>query len=252
MKTPATLFIAGLDPSAGAGLLADIKTAEQLGVYGVGVVTALTYQNDREFIGLDWVDIDSLIKQCDPLFSRFKIEQAKIGIVPDAQYLAELVSYLKKQNNKIQIIWDPVVESSTGFKFFDAASLPELAGILPELTLVTPNQFEALSISGVDNLDQAVARIAEKVNVLLTGLEIEQGVFQDSLYTSGSDQLFCKSFEKAAIIDGAKHGSGCVLSSAITCELTKGKTLEQAVESAQEYIGKFLASSTTLLGRHAA
>jgi len=55
---PYVLSIAGFDPSGGAGILADIKTFENIGVYGFGVCSALTYQNDTEFIHVDWIDLD--------------------------------------------------------------------------------------------------------------------------------------------------------------------------------------------------
>ena len=36
------MSIAGVDPSGGAGVFADLKTFQAHGVYGCGVVTALT------------------------------------------------------------------------------------------------------------------------------------------------------------------------------------------------------------------
>ena len=45
IKHPNVLSIAGVDPSGGAGLLADVKTISSLGGYATGVVTAATAQN---------------------------------------------------------------------------------------------------------------------------------------------------------------------------------------------------------------
>ena len=44
---PKVLSIAGIDPSGGAGLLADIKTFTALGAYGCGVVAGLTAQSTQ-------------------------------------------------------------------------------------------------------------------------------------------------------------------------------------------------------------
>jgi hydroxymethylpyrimidine/phosphomethylpyrimidine kinase len=74
-----TLSIAGFDPSAGAGILADIKTFEQCGVYGLGVCTAVTIQNDVEFEKVDWLSAESILSQIKILLKRFKVEVEKIG-----------------------------------------------------------------------------------------------------------------------------------------------------------------------------
>ena len=44
-RIPNVLTIAGIDPSGGAGLIADVKAISALGVYAAGVPTALTAQN---------------------------------------------------------------------------------------------------------------------------------------------------------------------------------------------------------------
>ena len=71
---PNILSIAGFDPSGGAGILADIKTFEQCDVYGMGVVSALTYQNDNSFERVEWFELSNIIDQIDVLQKRFQFE----------------------------------------------------------------------------------------------------------------------------------------------------------------------------------
>ena len=80
-KHPKTLTIAGLDPSSGAGLTADIKTFEALKCYGLAVCTANTIQNDVEFDSCYWVDVSVIKNQIALLFKQFSINFVKIGII---------------------------------------------------------------------------------------------------------------------------------------------------------------------------
>src|SRR5580704_15712920 len=91
------LSIAGFDPSAGAGLLADIKTFESNGVYGFGVVSGLTWQNDVEFGKVEWIDSYKIIQQISVLLRRFAIRFIKIGIVENMHVLQEIVCFLKQR-----------------------------------------------------------------------------------------------------------------------------------------------------------
>src|SRR5580700_49814 len=92
---PYVLSIAGLDPSAGAGILADIKTFENNGVYGLGVVSALTWQNDVEFEKIEWLDCYKIIQQVGILLRRFDIKYIKIGLVENMNVLHQIIGFLK-------------------------------------------------------------------------------------------------------------------------------------------------------------
>jgi len=111
------LSIAGFDPSAGAGVLADIKTFEANGVYGFGVVTALTYQNDIEFDKVEWMDVEKIEEQVAVLLRRFKMRHVKIGLIENIEVLDRLVQFLKTSISDPVIIYDPIIKASAGFTF---------------------------------------------------------------------------------------------------------------------------------------
>src|ERR1035437_5718713 len=92
---PFVLSIAGFDPSAGAGVLADVKTFEACGAYGMGVVSALTYQNDVSFEKVEWLELSQIIEQIKVLQKRFQFDFIKIGLIENLEVLNGLISYLK-------------------------------------------------------------------------------------------------------------------------------------------------------------
>ncbi|NJO87932.1 MAG: hypothetical protein HC831_02450 [Chloroflexia bacterium] len=93
-ERPYCLSIAGFDPCAGAGVLADVKTVEQLEIYGLGVVSALTYQNENNFEGLEWMQFFDIKKQLLPLL-KYPVKAIKIGLIKDFALLEELLNFVK-------------------------------------------------------------------------------------------------------------------------------------------------------------
>src|SRR3954463_7161622 len=108
MSRPYTLSIAGFDPSAGAGVLADIKTFENNGVYGLGVVSALTWQNDINFERVEWLPLKHITDQVAVLLKRLEIRFIKIGLVENITVLKRLISFLEKEVADPVIIVDPI------------------------------------------------------------------------------------------------------------------------------------------------
>lgn len=231
---PFVLSIAGFDPSAGAGVLADIKTMEQCGVYGLGVNSANTFQNEKEFNGVEWISFESMQKQLVPLFRKYTIEVAKIGLIENLEVLRKVCLFLKAQQPAIKIIWDPILSASAGFSFHSNISQQQLTEVLKLVYLITPNQPEYTALGSLKG-----------VNVLLKGGHAEKK----------NDVLILQSGEEK-IIQGSdallqpKHGSGCVLSSAIASYLALDKSLLEACILAKEYVERLLESNEGLLGYH--
>ena len=242
---PYTLSIAGFDPSAGAGLLADIKTFEANGVYGLGVVSALTWQNDIEFEKVEWVTVNKILEQVTILLRRFDVRYIKIGLIEDMDVLQQVIGFLKEKIMSPVIIYDPVLKASAGFEFHNIGQKQFLQAI-EGVYCITPNIPESNFLFGPDDLEDKLEACSENVSVYLKGGHGTGSIITDLLFTK--DHTYA--FPNDRLPKGEKHGSGCVLSSALTAQLALGNEIEVAAENANAYTYKFLASNETLLGYH--
>ncbi|QJD80000.1 hydroxymethylpyrimidine/phosphomethylpyrimidine kinase [Spirosoma rhododendri] len=248
-ERPYALSIAGLDPSAGAGLLADVKTLEACGVYGLGVCTALTMQHDSDFRAVDWVPLDRIIAQCEPLFERYPIDVVKIGLIESLDVLANLLDWLQGIAPGVSIIWDPILKASAGFSFHQIDGRSPVLPLLARLSLLTPNAPEAVQLAGTDQPWAAAEQLSAYCPVYLKGghLPTHDGQVADYLLVDGYGTT---SFPAFFIANGEKHGSGCVLSAAVAAGLARGLPLPDACRTARRYMNQYLASSPTRLGFH--
>ncbi|AEV99875.1 hydroxymethylpyrimidine/phosphomethylpyrimidine kinase [Niastella koreensis] len=244
---PNVLTIAGFDPSGGAGVLADCKTFEQHGVYGFGVCTAWTVQTDDSFYNIHWLSAEQVIEQLQPLMNKFVIAACKIGIIDSLETLLDVIVFLKESNPAIQIVWDPVLKASAGYDFHSVESFDSLDAVLAGVSLVTPNydelqQLQFMTGEALIKNDRAVF-----CPVLLKGGHRPDALGTDTLYEPAGYTII----EAGVSAVFPKHGSGCVLSAAITAQLAQGQPLQQACKYAKQYIESFLNSSQSLLGYHA-
>ena len=244
---PYALSIAGFDPSAGAGLLADVKSLEASGVYGLGVCTALTIQNDVSFERVNWVPAAQIREQVRILLARFRVDFVKIGLVESLSQLLELVGWLKGQNPRLQLVWDPVLKATAGYEFHRKTDRELLRALCAEMALITPNQPEMLRLwPGEPAADLAAQAVSACCPVLLKGGHAEGPVATDVLFAQGQ----WHSFSAPRLPQGEKHGSGCVLSSAVLAGLARGLSLVEACRAGKDYTTAFLASNDTRLGYH--
>lgn len=243
-QTPTVLSIAGFDPSAGAGLLADVKTFEANGVYGMGVVSALTYQNDTEFDRVEWIDISKIAEQVTVLLRRFDIRYIKIGLIESAEALGKLISFLQASIKDPVIIYDPIIKASAGFEFHNSSKA--FRDVLKHVYCITPNIPEAEWLFGKDEQNEKLETASGILNIYLKGGHSDGDTITDMLYTSDHTYIY----PNDRIPNGSKHGSGCVLSAALTAQLALGYDLPDAAERANQYTQQYLASSPTLLGHH--
>ena len=249
MSRPYVISIAGFDPSAGAGILADVKCFEQHKVYGFGVCTSLTVQNDVNFMQVNWLPATQIIDQLSVLLIRFQPTVCKIGLIENIEVLLQVIKVLKESAPDVKIVLDPVLGASAGFEFHDwNDALPKLTPVLNRIDLITPNYNELQQMSATSNEDvYAVAKEwSAYCAVLLKGGHNKTEPGTDYLFEKGSVQSFRPRIQHVY----PKHGSGCVLSSAIAAHLALGKSMTQSCRAAKPYIEQFLNSNTTLLGYH--
>lgn len=235
------MSIAGYDPSGGAGLLADIKTFEQLKFQGLGVCTAMTVQTESECLSLEWQSLDTVLSTIDVLMKKYDVEAVKIGVVKDADYITQMVEKIKSINTEAKIVWDPVLKSTSEFSFFDINTISDLKNVLKQMDLITPNYNEYKILQKADLFENSCS-------VLIKGGHREEKIGTDILIENGKE-ISIQPYDNTSVYY-PKHGSGCVLSSTIAAYLAKGENLENACRKGKKYIEKFLTSNPTLLGFH--
>ena len=243
---PYALTIAGFDPSAGAGVLADVKTMEANGVYGLAACTALTVQNDVAFERVSWVPLADIQNQIRGLLARFSVGFVKIGLIESLPVLLELISWLKAHNPAMRIVWDPVLKATAGYEFHARPDAELLQTICRELALLTPNRPEALRLLPAASPEAAAEALAAWCPVLLKGGHAEGDFATDVLLTPETRHTLAS----LRLPHGDKHGSGCVLSAAILARLALGDDLPEACWQGKAYTAAFLGSNDSRLGYH--
>jgi hydroxymethylpyrimidine kinase/phosphomethylpyrimidine kinase len=246
---PVVLTIAGLDPSGGAGVLADIKTISAFGCYGVAAVTSLTYQNTQEVFGALDQSRETVRRQIGPIFDDFKVAAIKTGMIPSAEVVREVAATIEIHSVPIVVI-DPVLKSTSGFDLVDDDAAAALVRhLFPLASLVTPNVAEARRITGLAITSKPeMERAAEAFlkqgarAVLITGGDEEGGLSADLLLDAQGGVFF--STEK--IKSRHTHGTGCALASALACLTARGRSLRESVPIAKRYIAAGILSAPGL------
>ncbi|MCM4157814.1 hydroxymethylpyrimidine/phosphomethylpyrimidine kinase [Gramella sp. AN32] len=239
MISPKVLSIAGFDPSAGAGILSDIKTFQNFRVYGFGVITAITIQNEKEIKEVKWLEKKDIKNQIDIIFKSHSIFCVKIGIIENPRVLAEIIHHILNLKPEAIITWDPVLKSSSGFTFWQEFKRDDILKAIDGIYLITPNNEE------FENLVKCVPfkEIVHNVNILQKSSEVSEEEIVDYLW---DDQNFYRLAAKK-IIGHEKHGSGCILSSGITACLSLGFDLKTAIYKSRENLNNYRIRSNSLL-----
>lgn len=245
------LTIAGSDPSGGAGIQADIKTATALGVYAMSVITAVTAQNTTGVAGFEAVSPAMLEAQLRCVLSDVRPDAVKIGMIPSAEHVA-IIAALLREYEVGNVVLDPVLVATSGDSLSDggtvAALLSELA---PLAAVITPNLPEIEVLTGEKPASPAeMGRLAGKLRestgagaVLLKGGHISGDADIIDVYADAENTDFIM---HSRINTPNTHGTGCTLSSAIASNLAKGYDLDESVERAKEYISGALAAMLDL------
>ena len=233
------LIVAGFDPSAGAGILADIKTTSAFGCYGVAAVTSLTLQNTQGVFGAYHQTKEVVRQQIEPLFDDFSIAAVKTGMLPSVEVIRDVADVIRAKKIA-HVVVDPVVRSTSGFDLIDDKALDELiTRLIPLASVVTPNAVEAERITGIHITDLATMEKAAAAilalgprAVLIKGGDLKSDEATDLLLdASGS-----VTFSTKRILSTNTHGTGCTLASALACLLAQGRTLRDSVSLAKQYI----------------
>jgi hydroxymethylpyrimidine/phosphomethylpyrimidine kinase len=236
---PRALAVAGSDSGGGAGIQADLKTFQALGVFGTTAVTAVTVQNTKGVSGYHEIPPDVVAEQIRAVVTDIGADAAKTGMLASAPIIEAAADALRETGVR-NLVVDPVFMSKHGHPLLREDAVDALrTAILPLATLVTPNLPEAAGLAGfevrtAEDMERAGRAIIDlgPGAVLVKGGHREDGQATDLLVTG----------EGVEPIPGERidtphtHGTGCVLSAAITAHLARGASLRDAVARGKVFV----------------
>ncbi|HEX7387019.1 MAG TPA: bifunctional hydroxymethylpyrimidine kinase/phosphomethylpyrimidine kinase [Castellaniella sp.] len=251
---PNTLTIAGVDPSGGAGVLADVKTMSALGAYGMAVIAALTAQNTQAVTQICPVPPDFVAAQIDTLFSDVRVDAVKIGMLGQTGVIRAVTDRLAHWK-PTHLVLDPVMVAKSGDHLLERQAVDALrTGLVPLASVITPNLPEAgvlLEQSPPDNVKD-MRRTAERLRRLMSD-QGERWVYLKGGHLPGSDTVdVLHDGDRMIELPGQRietkntHGTGCTLSAALAALLPRTPDVPQAAQAAKTYLERAIAASGQL------
>jgi len=235
------LTIAGSDSGGGAGIEADLKTFQALGVHGTCAITAITSQNTMGVQAVFDVPARVIDSQLSSIMADFHVGYAKAGMLSRVETVQCVAGNIKKYG--LKLIVDPVMGAEAGGRLLNPDAVDALRDmVLPLAEVATPNIYEASVLSGIEVRDLTSAKEACRVihamgtkYVVVTGGHMG-GI--DILFDGNDFTVF-----KGELVKGGTHGTGCTHSAALTAYLCRGESIEDACAKAKVFVKNAVLSS---------
>ncbi|HVM21465.1 MAG TPA: bifunctional hydroxymethylpyrimidine kinase/phosphomethylpyrimidine kinase [Egibacteraceae bacterium] len=250
MTLPRVLTVAGSDSGGGAGIQADLKTFQELDVFGMSALTALTAQNTVGVHGVHEVPPEFVTQQLDVVLGDIGADAVKTGMLATATIIDAVVKGLTA-HDVTRLVVDPVCASKHGDPLLAPEAVEALrTRILPLAEVVTPNLGEVTVLTGMVVRTRAdMAEAARAVKALGAGwVLIKGGHLPDD--EASADLLFDGATE--TWVTGPRHdtrdthGTGCTLASAIAAYRAHGLDVPDAVRAAKDYVSGAIANGLRL------
>lgn len=232
------LTIAGSDSLAGGGLQADLKTFEELDVFGLSAITSVA-NIFPDKVNITPIAPQVLQQQLDSILSQLPIQAIKTGLIGNVESIDIICQRLK--DVAADLVVDPVLvlkEGSMGKKNDYLTKIKK--ELLSMASLTTPNLTEAeqlsdIKITGISEMRLAAQRIQQLgcPNVVIKGGNRLAGETAVD-YLLAQDKEFI--FKAPKIYSHNTNGAGCTFSAAITAYLALNKPVNQAVELAKDFV----------------
>lgn len=244
------LTIAGSDSGGGAGIQADLKTFQELGTYGMSVITALTAQNTQGVHGVYPQPVEAVIAQLDAVVSDIGVDALKTGMLFSSEIIMAVARKLKEYELK-NIVVDPVMIAKGGQSLLQEEAIEALrTHLVPLATVITPNIPEAevligeSGISSVSDMEEAAKKLHDlgAQYVVLKGGHLKDQESPDILY----DGKTMTHLPMRRINTKHTHGTGCTFAAAITAGLAKGQSVLEATQVAKKFISAAIEHSLAI------
>ncbi|WP_330631210.1 bifunctional hydroxymethylpyrimidine kinase/phosphomethylpyrimidine kinase [Halocatena halophila] len=238
-ERPVTLSIAGSDSGGGAGIQADCKTMAACGAFPTSIITAVTAQNTQGVASTHVLPTAEIAAQLAAITDDFEITAVKTGMLASEPVIDLVADFAATFDGPIVV--DPVMVATSGDRLLEPAAVEAYDRLFEHATLITPNTDEAAVLTDTEPMNATDARsVAADLrdhgaeNVLLTGGHLPTEDVIDVLATSENTSTL----SHPRVATAATHGTGCMLSSAITARLAHGESIDRAIDSASDLVGR--------------
>lgn len=234
------LTIAGSDSGGGAGIQADLKTFQELKVFGMSALTAVTAQNTLGVQGVYPMSPSAVAEQIESVASDIGVDAVKTGMLFDSSIIHTVAEKIRKFGWE-QVVVDPVMIAKGGAPLLQQEAMKALKEeLLPLAKVVTPNIPEAEAITGIaittmEERQLAARKLSElgvKYVVIKGGHDDTEDEAIDLLFDGTSFTYFTSK----KIETKHTHGTGCTFAAAVAASLAQGQTVEEAVQVAKDFI----------------
>ncbi|MBU8728624.1 bifunctional hydroxymethylpyrimidine kinase/phosphomethylpyrimidine kinase [Cytobacillus oceanisediminis] len=240
MKVNKALTIAGSDSGGGAGIQADLKTFQELGVFGMSALTAVTAQNTKGVQGVYPMTAEAVSAQIQSIGEDLRPDAVKTGMLFSADIIESVFNEIVRYGWK-NVVIDPVMIAKGGASLLqNEAILAMKKHLIPLSLVITPNIPEAevltdIRIRSLEDKREAAKKLHHlgAKNVIIKGGHDEaKDIAADLLFDGES----FSEFKSSRIQTANTHGTGCTYSAAITAGLADGLTVPEAVDRAKKFI----------------
>ena len=250
------LTIAGSDSGGGAGIQADLKTFQELGVFGMSAITAVTAQNTLGVHGIHPVPPCFVGEQMEAIATDLSPDAVKTGMLVDAEMISQVASSIKTLGWD-RVVVDPVMVAKGGASLLQEEAVETLINeLIPLSFVVTPNIPEAEKLTGIKIITEIDRQNAAK-SIHSMGADhviIKGGHLIDSSSEQVTDLLYdgdrFHTFTSRRFNTPHTHGTGCTFSAAVTAQLAKGHTVHEAVSLAKAFISSAIEHTLHLGSGH--
>ena len=234
------MTIAGSDSGGGAGIQADLKTFQELDVFGTSVITALTAQNTLGVHDILATTSEFVRAQAEAVLADFPVRAVKTGMLASGEIAREIAEILSMRDLKLVV--DPVMVAKGGAQLLGMGAVRDLRDyLIPLSSVITPNIPEAEVLTGMPiRHERQIEKAAEHLLRLGTGCVVMKGGHMDDLDFATDTVYFANGHSFKMTTKRVKtrhtHGTGCTFSAAITAFLGQGRTVEESILEAKQFI----------------
>ncbi len=256
-RRPLALTVAGSDSGGGAGIQADLKTFQELGVYGMSVITAVTAQNSLGVQRIEPLSPGMVEAQLESVLADIGTDAVKTGMLPTPAHVETVAASLRRHEVK-HLVVDPVWIAKDGATLTDNDAFDAMKRLLlPMAEIVTPNIPEACLLLGLRETDIRTVGDMEDAARALLGLGSRYVMLKGG-HLDGKEavDVFVGTDlpNETQLLRGPRHstvhthGTGCTTASAIAANLARGLSAEAACRLAKAFVASAIAAAFPLGG----